>query len=165
MTMIWIDFAIIVLIIITLMAGLLRGLNQQAFSLIFWLLAVVVGLNFSVEFSVFLKTTVSHPPARIAASFALLFLITLITGELIGFLLGELVKKAQLTFTDRFGGMLLGVAHGMVAVTVLILLAGLSVLPNSAWWKQSLLIPPFQSIAIGLQSYIPTELKKYIHYR
>lgn len=162
--MIWIDFVIIALIIITLIAGLLRGLSQQAFSLIFWLLAIVVGLNFSVEFSVFLKTTVSHPHARIAASFALLFLITLITGEIIGLLLGELVKKAELSFSDRFGGMLFGVAHGMVAVTVLILLAGLSVLPNSAWWKQSILIPPFQSIAVWLQGHVPTELTQYLHY-
>jgi len=163
--MIWIDFAIIGLQCITLIAGLLKGFSQQAYSLMCWLLAVSVGLNFSPEFSMFLKSTISDSSAQMAASFAALCLITLTVGGLIRILLGELIKKSKLTVAERLGGMVVGIAHGMIFVAVLVMLAGLSVLPHSPWWKKSKLIPPFQSIVLGLHDRIPSELTKNVHYR
>lgn len=163
--MIWIDFAIIGLLCLTLIAGLLKGFSQQAFSLMCWLLAISVGLSFSSEFSMFLRSTISDPLAQMAASFVALCLITLTVGGLIRILLGELVKKSGLTTAERLGGMVIGAAHGTLFVVVLVMLAGLSVLPHSPWWKQSKLIPPFQVIVVGLHNHMPSELTKNVHYR
>ena len=112
--MIWIDYVIIGLVSIGLIIGLLRGFSLEVFSLVFWVLATGVGLSFSREFSVFLESTISNSLPKIAASFTLLFLITLIVGGLIRMLLGESIKKSELTFTDRLGGMIFGVVtrHG-----------------------------------------------------
>ncbi|MGZ8151737.1 MAG: CvpA family protein [Methylovulum sp.] len=162
--MIWIDFAIIGLISIYSLSGLLRGFSLVVFSVINWVLAAAVALVFCLDFSVFLAAKIIDPTARIAVSFAILFLLTLIVGILIRFLLGELVNKNQLNFIDRFGGMLFGVAHGMIAVTLIIMLAGLSVLPDSPWWGESKMIPPFQATAIWMNNHIPSELAKLIHY-
>ncbi|MFZ2312084.1 MAG: CvpA family protein, partial [Methylobacter sp.] len=118
--MIWIDFAIIGLISISLITGLLNGLIKEVFSLGFWLLAVGVGLSFSRDLSGFLVSVISSPAARIAASFVILFVVTLILGGLISFILGALVKKTGLTFSDRLGGLIVGVARGMVVVTVIV---------------------------------------------
>ncbi len=91
--MIWIDYVIIGLVSIGLIIGLLRGFSLEAFSLAFWVLAIGVGFDFSLEFSVFLESTISNSFPKIAASFTLLFLITLIVGGLIRMLLGEAIKK------------------------------------------------------------------------
>lgn len=163
--MIWIDFAIIGLLSLALIMGLLKGLGRQAFSLVCWLLAVWVGLNFSQGFSFFLKAMISDPAAKMALSFVALCLITLMVGGLIRLLLGELVKKSNMNINDRLGGVLFGAAHGMVYVTILVMLAGLSVLPHSPWWKESKLIPPFQAIALWLREHVPSELTKNVHYR
>jgi len=163
--MIWIDYVIIGLVFIALIIGLLRGFSLEVFSLVFWMLATGVGLSFSREFSVFLESTISNSLPKIAASFILLFLITLIVGGLIRMLLGEAIKKSELTFTDRFGGMIFGVLHGMVVVVVLVMLAGLTALPDDLWWKESKLLPPFQVCAIWLRDHIPSGLAEYIHYR
>jgi len=160
--MIWIDFAIIGLIFITLIAGLLRGFRQEAFSLIVWLLAVWIGLSFSRDFSALLQTSVTHPAARIAASFTALLLLTLVIGGLIGFLLG--VNQNSLSIIARMGGMMLGVVHGMIVVTIVIMLAGLTPLPDDPWWKESKLLPPFQSVAMWLRDHIPSGMAEYIHY-
>lgn len=163
--MIWIDFAIAGLLCLALIMGLLKGFSRQAFSLVCWLLAVWVGLSFSLGFSSFLKSTITDPAARMAISFVALCLITLMVGGLIRLLLGELVKKSNLNINDRLGGVLFGAAHGMVFVTILVMLAGLSVLPHSPWWKESKLIPPFQAITLWLRDHIPSELTKNVHYR
>jgi membrane protein required for colicin V production len=80
-------------------------------------------------------------------------------------LLGESIKTTKLTFTERLGGMIIGVFRGMVIVVVLVMLAGLTALPNDLWWKESKLLPPFQIGAIWLRDHIPSGLAEYVHYR
>jgi membrane protein required for colicin V production len=163
--MIWIDFAIIGLISISLLTGLLRGFSQGLYSLMNWVLATAVSLTFSREFALLIKLPLSAPSARIAASFALLFSITLVVGGLIRLLLGGLVKRNRLTIIGHLGGMVIGCAHGIVVVTIMVMLSGLSVLPQSRWWQESKLLPPFQTSALWLCEHVPSELAKHVLYQ
>jgi len=162
--MIWVDYAIVGLVLISSIIGLLRGFVREAFSLVIWIVAIWVGLTFSREFSFFLEGVITYPSARIASAFAILFLVTLILGALISFLLGELVKKTGLTGSDRFAGMIFGIARGLVVVAIVIMLAGVTPLPEDSWWKESILIPPFQSLALWLRDHVPSGLAGYVNY-
>ncbi len=162
--MIWIDYTILGLILISSIIGLFRGLVREAFSLIIWVFAIWVGLTFSRQFSSFLENVISIPSARIAVAFSILFIVTLILGAIISFLLGELVKKTGLTGSDRFAGMIFGVVRGMIVVAMVVMLAGLTPLPEDSWWKESVLIPPFQSLAVWLRDHIPSGLAGYVSY-
>ena len=86
-------------------------------------------------------------------------------GRLIQWLLGEAIKKTTLTVTDRLGGMIFGVLRGTVVVVVLVMMAGLTALPNDVWWKESKLLPSFQTCATWWLDHIPSALAEYIHYR
>lgn len=163
--MIWIDFAMIGLVLISSIIGLFRGFVREAFSLVTWVVAIWVGLTFSRGFSDFLENFISYPSARIALSFAILFFITLILGSFIGYLLGALIRKTGLTGTDRFLGIIFGIARGVLVVAILVVLAGLTPLPEDPWWRESKLIPPFQSIAVWMRSHIPGGLAGYINYQ
>ena len=163
--MTWIDVTFIGLVFISLVTGLLRGFIKEVFSLVFWFLAIWVGLMFGRDFSGFLESTISHPSIRIVASFIALFAITLSLGGLIGFLLSVLTKKTGLTFMDRFGGMVFGAIRGLTVVTVVVILAGLTPLPKDSWWTESRLIPPFQLLAIWLRDHFSSGMAEYISYR
>jgi membrane protein required for colicin V production len=52
-------------------------------------------------------------------------------------------------------GPIFGLLKGGAIVTVLVLLAGLTPLPQNAWWKQSVLLPRFQQAAVWLQGRLP----------
>lgn len=133
--------------------------------MLIWVVAIWIGLTYSREFSAYLETFITYPSARIAASFAVLFLLTLVVGSVISFLLGELVKKTGLSGSDRFAGMIFGVARGMVVVSILVVLGGLTPLPHDPWWKESKLIPPFQSLALWLRDNIPSGMAGYVDFR
>ena len=163
--MIWVDYAVSVLVIASALIGLLRGFVKEAFALVTWVIAIWVGMQYSRDFAVLLQDTISYPSARIAASFGLLFFMTLILGALISFILNQLIEKTGLTGSDRLLGMLFGIIRGAVLVSLMVMLAGITPLPEDPWWKQSLLIPPFQSLAIWLKDHIPSGLMGYIHYR
>ena len=163
--MIWIDYAIIGLIGISAMIGLFRGFVREALSLTTWALAFWVGLSFSRDFSIYLKPVIDLPSARMAASFVILFLLTLILGGLIVYLLAQLVDKTGLTGSDRLAGLLFGIGRGIVVVAVIVLLAGLTPLPADPWWKDSQLIAPFQSVALWLRDQLPAGVAGKIDYR
>lgn len=163
--MIWIDYAIVGLVLISAIIGLIRGFIKEAFALFTWIVAIGVGLHYSRDFAVLLQNVISYPSARIATAFILLFFMTLILGSLISFILNHLIEKTGLTGTDRLVGMLFGITRGAVLVSVMVMLAGITPLPEDPWWKQSLLIPPFQSLALWLKDHIPSDLAGYIHYR
>jgi len=161
---VWVDYTIVGLIAISLLIGLARGFVKEAFSLLTWGVAFWVALNFSRELSLLLQSHVALPSARVAVAFLLLFLGTLMVGSVLTFLLGELVKTTGLTGSDRFAGMIFGLARGLLVVSALVLLAGLTPLPEDPWWRESQLIPPFQKLALWLRAQTPASVAGYIQY-
>lgn len=163
--MIWIDYSIACLVMVSALIGLFRGFIKEAFALLIWIVAIGIGMHYCRDFAILLQDSISYPSARIAVAFAILFFMTLLLGSLISFILNQLIEKTGLTGTDRLLGMLFGVIRGAVLVALLVMLAGITPLPEDPWWKQSLLIPPFQSLAIWLKDHIPSDLTGYIHFR
>jgi membrane protein required for colicin V production len=161
----WVDYAICGVILLSAMMGLWRGFIKEAFALCAWVAAIWVGVNYTRDFLVLVHKLISYPSARIATAFAVLFVMTLILASLISFLLNHLIEKTGLTGTDRLVGMLFGVARGAVLIAVMVMVGGVSPLPEDPWWKQSQLIPPFQSLAVWLKGHIPSELAGYINFR
>lgn len=137
---------------------------REAFSLLAWIVAVAVAIHFSRDFSTYFTSVISLPSARIAASFIILFLVTLILGGLLNFLLAELVEKTGLSGTDRLLGLLFGIARGAVVIAVLVMLGGLTPLPEDPWWNEAQLIQPFESLAIWLRGFIPDSMAGYLTY-
>lgn len=165
MPLIWIDYGIIGLVALSAVVGLLRGFIREAFSLLTWIVAVWVGLTFSHDFAPLLEKHVQIPSVRLAAAFAILFVATLLVGGLVSYLLTQLVQMTGFTGTDRLLGLLFGVARGTLLVSVLVLLAGVTPLPKDPWWTESVLIPPFQKLALWLREQLPAGLAGYVTYR
>lgn len=163
--MIWIDYVLTGLIALSAIAGLLTGIKQQSFSLGCWLIAAGVGFGFSREFTFLLPVSITDPAARLAAGFVVLCVATVLLGAIIGKLLGEVIISTRLTLLDRLGGIILGITHGGLWITLIVIVAGLSVLPYSPWWHKAKLLPPFQTIALWLHQHFPSYLLENIHYR
>jgi membrane protein required for colicin V production len=162
--LVWVDWCILGLIAVSALIGLVRGLLREAFSLGLWGCAIWVGMQYSGQFSAYLDRVAALPSARVALAFAILFLGTLMFGGMLIFLLGKLIETAGLSGTDRLAGMLFGVARGMLFTAVLVLLAGLTPLPQDPWWKASKLIPPFQSLALWLRGQLPQHLANSVKF-
>ena len=162
--LIWVDYCMIGLIGLSALVGLIRGLIRELFSIALWSAAIWLGLRFSRHFSGYLEPAIPIPSARGVAAFLAVFLATLLSGGLLGFLLGKLVDSTGLSGTDRLAGLVFGVGRGMLIIAVLVLLAGLTPLPQDPWWKQSTLIPPFQALAMWLRDQLPAGLASYVKY-
>lgn len=155
--MIWVDYVILGIVGLSALISLVRGFVREALSLVIWIAAFWIAWTFFRELAVLLDW-LSVPSVRLGISFAILFIVTLIVGALVSFLVGQLVEKTGLSGTDRLIGVLFGATRGALLVAVLVLLAGLTPFPDDPWWQESHLIGYFQELAVWLKTLLPPDI-------
>ena len=154
----WADYLIVIVIALSMLIGLWRGLLREVISLATWIAAFAIAFLFAEDGAAHLTPYLDLPSLRVAAAFGGLFLATLLIGGLVGILAAQLVDYTGLTGTDRMLGMVFGFGRGAIIVAILVLAAGLTPLPNDPWWRQSVLLPHFQETALWLRGGLPPEL-------
>ncbi|BDY06107.1 bacteriocin production protein [Ferrimonas sp. YFM] len=144
--MVWIDYAILGVVGLSVLISLVRGFAREAMSLVVWLLAFLISSRFYEDLAVYL-TQIDDPMLRNGASIAVLFVATLILGGLLNYLVGQMVDRTGLTGTDRLLGVVFGAARGaLVVAAALFFLDSFTPAASSDWWRDSLLIPEFKVV-------------------
>jgi len=162
--MTWVDYIILGVIALSVIISLLRGLLKEVMALVVWVAACAVAFVFTDDVEGLLSGSVDIPSARLAISFGLLFLITLIIGGLTNYLLGQMIEKTGLSGTDRFFGIFFGLARATVLLTAIVMLAGLTPLPKDHWWQQSRLLPVFETLAVYAGGFLPDQVHRYLKF-
>jgi len=139
----WADWLILAVICISALISLKRGFVKEALSLATWLAAFVVARTFSFSFATLLVNYIDTYSLRLGAAFFLLFVLTLLVGALINYLITSLVKITGLTGTDRLLGMAFGLARGALLIIVAVALLKVTPIAEDTWWRESYLVPRF----------------------
>ncbi len=163
--MIWIDYILLAIILVSALLSLWRGFVREALSLASWIAAMWIALVFFHDLADWLARWIETPSVRDVVAFGVLFIVTVMVGGLISYLAGQLVAKTGLTATDRVLGVVFGVARGIVIIAVMVLLAGLTALPQDPWWQQSLLLGHFQELALWIKSFLPEDIARNIQFQ
>ncbi|NNM58639.1 MAG: CvpA family protein [Legionellales bacterium] len=151
----WVDYLIIALIAFSVFISLIRGFVRETLSLITWVAAFLVAFNFGNTLGDLFQNHVSSQTSRLIIGSVILFIGTLIIGAIVNYLISSLVEKTGLSSTDRVLGVALGGARGVLIVSILILLASYTSIPNEQPWKSSLLIPHFETCSNWIQGFVP----------
>ncbi|MEJ8566820.1 CvpA family protein [Elongatibacter sediminis] len=151
----WPDYAILATIVISLLVGALRGFMKEVFSLVTWAAAFVVAYRFSGDVAALMEPHVSLPSVRTAMGFAGLFLLVLVVGGLLNYLIGLLVETTGLTGTDRLLGGAFGAARGLAIVVAFLLIAGFTPIPKDPWWQSSAMIARLMPLVLWTTQYLP----------
>jgi membrane protein required for colicin V production len=153
--MVWIDYCILAVVALSILISLLRGFVKEAISLGTWVLAFWLALTFAGRLAEWFVGSVASTALRYMLAFAILFVAVLILGAIINYVVSTLVEKTGLSGTDRLIGAIFGFARGLVVVAALVLLAGLTRLPESDVWHQSRFVPYVQPITAWLRHVLP----------
>lgn len=164
MAIAWIDVVIISLVVLSAILSLFRGFVKEALALITWLVALWVAMAFYEELATWLSQWIAVPSAQKVTAFALLFICVLLLGAMVNYLAGKLVDKTGLTGTDKMLGVVFGIARGAVIVAILVLLAGLTPVPQDPWWQESQFLGYFEQLAMWMRDFLPSEIANNITY-
>lgn len=134
------DIVILIVILLSSVIGLVRGLFKELLSLVVWFSAVLLALFFSTPVGDTLAGQIDDEAVRRVVGFFIIFIATLIGGAILRVLVKQMITSTGLTGTDRFLGFLFGSARGVLLCIVALI--GLKSIPVEAdWWYESQIIP------------------------
>lgn len=158
----YIDYAILGIIAVSILVGVIRGFAIEAFSLAVWAAAFLVAFQYSGALALQLEGHIELPSARIAPAFSGLFLAVLLIGGMLTSLVGKLVEKTGLSGTDRLLGGVFGGVRGLFLVIALMLVAGLTPVPQDPWWQSSRSIQSLLPLAEWSAQFLPDYILEYM---
>ncbi|CAA0118451.1 Colicin V production protein [Halioglobus japonicus] len=136
------DWAIIVILGLSILLSLWRGFIREAASLAGWIAAFIIANMFVNEMAALLSQWIANVTGRYVAAYALLFAGTLVVVGILGNIGAQLVRATGLTVLDRILGTAFGFARGIIIVLVLVyLLRQLAPPQNLVWLDQAQLMP------------------------
>jgi membrane protein required for colicin V production len=142
----WIDYAILAIIGLSALISLIRGFVREALSLVTWGCAFFIASHYYPFLASWL-TRFEQPMVKNGVAIALLFIVTLIIGAIVNYIIGTLVDKTGLSGTDRLLGVCFGLLRGILMVAaILFFLDSFTSLSKATEWSQSQLIPHFKVI-------------------
>ena len=158
------DLIVLLVLVLTVVRGLMRGMVDTLFSLAAWMLAFVSGKWGALMVAPLLPIGIETPAIRYFAGFSIVFLVVLIGVLLAGHALASLVKSVGLGGADKMLGGVLGLAKGLVILVGLTLAAGLTSLPRTEFWKQAALSGSLQATALRALPLLPADVAQQVRF-
>lgn len=158
----WVDGTILMVLGLSVLIGLWRGLITEVLSLVIWVLAFLAARLFGPSVAGLFSHYISSPTARLIIAYIICFPAVLIIGAIVRAIVKRLIWSTGMTGTDRLLGMGFGFARGVVLVALGVFLVSLTGFTHEAWWRQSVLLPQFQGVATWLGGEIPSNAKQYM---
>jgi len=162
--MTWLDYAVIGVFAVSLVAGAWRGLVREVLSILGWVIAFLAANLFAGPLGPAMPDAIPSPELRIAAAFVAVFVASLFATALVGLLLSKIVKAAGLGGVDRMLGAVFGAARGLLIVLAGTLVAGLSSVPQQAYWRDSASAPILTRAAETLKPLLPQSFAERLRY-
>ncbi|HET7308216.1 MAG TPA: CvpA family protein [Gammaproteobacteria bacterium] len=154
--MVWIDYFILAVVVLSILLSLMRGFVREAISLGTWIAAFWLALTFASQFSRWF-TAIESDAVRIILAFGILFVAVLIVGAVLNHLVSALVDKTGLSGTDRLLGAVFGFGRGLVFVAALVIVAQWTQLPKTQTWQHSRFMPYVDPVATWLRHVLPID--------
>ena len=159
----WADYIIFAVLGVSVLIGLWRGLISEVLALAVWAAAFWVAWTFGPSVAGYFEHSIQLPSARILVGYGICFLVVLIAGALLRFLVSKLVEGTGLSGTDRLLGMVFGFARGVLLVTLAVFLLGFTAFVRDPWWQESVLLPQFKGMAAWLGERVPDSVRHYLN--
>jgi membrane protein required for colicin V production len=136
-----VDYILVVLVAISGLVGVLRGFIREALSVLVWILALWGAARYGGQLGSLLGGVLEEPALQLWAGRTLTFVGILFAGSLLGWLVGYLIRNSAVTGTDRVLGLLFGLARGVIAIVLVVVVLEQAGFAAESWWQRSKLIP------------------------
>ncbi|MFK7858666.1 MAG: CvpA family protein [Granulosicoccus sp.] len=158
-----VDLLILAFIGLSAAMSFFRGVAHEALSLMVWVAAMLISLNYSANFATLLPIdSVQSALARATISGVVLFMGTLFLGGIIRVFVAHIFNNSKLRIFDRLLGVAFGALRGVIIFSLLVLAANLSPeLKRESWWQSSSLIPSLQVMAGFIHAQLPDSVGQH----
>ncbi len=133
----WVDIGLLAFLGISVLVGLARGVVFELLSLAGWLVAYLAGLWLTPELQPSIHIGDPGSSLNYGATFAIVFLVTLVLWSLGARLVRALIHATPLSLIDRVLGAGFGLLRGVVVLLVVTAVIGVSPWAKAVAWQRS----------------------------
>ena len=160
-----VDYAVLVLVLRSIGAGVLRGAIREVMNIAGWVLAYGIAHTFAADVAPLFSDWIGEPVGRTVLAWAAIFLVVVIVVSMVASLLSEVVRKLGLSGLDRAVGALIGLARGLLVLLALTLVVGLTKIPQSSIWKDAAVTPWLELAALYTRGLLPESVASKVRFR
>lgn len=135
-----IDIAILIIIALSSVLGLWRGLIKEMLALSIWIATFLLFRIYSEPLAELMSDMIENDYIRNATAFTLLLIAIMMIGALLHFMMSKLPTITGLQLINHSLGAVVGVAKGVIIVLVILFISNAFV-SETELWQQSQLIP------------------------
>ncbi len=158
------DYAVLAIAGVSVLLGVIRGFVREVIALASWVAAFVGASAYGGTLAPLLAQQIPDEKWRVLAAVVAVFVVVLVAVNVVALLASKLIKSAGLGVEDRVLGSVFGLVRGVLIVLVLVLGAGLTVLPRQPVWKDAMLAAPLEKLAELVKQWLPQGWAKNISY-
>ena len=158
------DYIVILILICSIVISTLRGLIKEILSLVSWVVAFVVANAYSGVLAGWLPAVVPGQITRLIIAFLVLFIGVRLIMALVMMAVDAVIKASGLSLADRGLGGLFGFARGCVLVLALVLVCGMTSMPQQAFWKNAIFSPLAETSARTVMPFLPASVSNHVQF-
>lgn len=159
------DYAVIATIVISILFGAWRGVVGEILALVAWVVAFFVARTEANMVALWLVVHIADAGIRFPAAYVIIFVGVLLLFGIARTVISMLLSAVGLGLLDRLLGVFFGIFRGVLVVLAGVMVAGMTPLPKSAWWQESVLAPPLETAVLAARPWLPAEAVKRIRFR
>jgi membrane protein required for colicin V production len=150
-----IDYALLGVLLLSILMGAMRGLLREAIALVSWLAALIFAWTLAPSVEPYLGQWVAqYPQLQTWLARAIVATIILVFGAILGAVAGYFIRLSIFSGLDRLLGTVFGALRGVVILGVLAMLGQQLHLDAETWWKTSVLMPSVTDVADFLRGLV-----------
>ena len=157
------DHLFAIILLISGAVGYFRGFIRESIAFLAWLVGLWLAWHFAYLVNPWLGGALAEPGVREWTGRAIVLLLVLLLGALIGSIVSHFARRAVgLAAMDRVLGAVFGLARGAVIVGLLVLAGRAVNLDLEPWWDRTRSMPAAAAVANWLERYAqPAAIELY----
>lgn len=158
------DYLVLFVLVCSIVISTLRGLVKEILSLLSWIVAFMVANAYGEELAKWLPDAIPGSTTRLIVAFLALFIGVRLLMMLLNMAIDAVLKASGLTLADRGLGGLFGLARGLVIVLAVVLVCGMTAVPQQPFWKEALFSPLAETAARTVKPFLPGDVARHVQF-
>ncbi len=158
----WVDWALLAVLLVSVLVGLVRGLVFEVLSLLGWVAAFVATQAWSAEVALHVPVGAPGSALNHGAAFAIVFVLALIAWMLAAKLIRLIVHATPLTLIDRTLGGVFGFVRALVLLLAVAMVVSFTPAVRAAPWQASHGAAWLGVLLSGLKPVLPPAVSRHL---
>ncbi|WP_108444558.1 CvpA family protein [Halomonas denitrificans] len=146
MTLTWIDWIFVAVLVVTGLAGFMRGLVREALGLAAWIIALLAARLLAPPVAQLFTGVIDSADGRLVLAFVLVIFAVILLCGLVIRMVHAAVEWVGMGLLNRVTGTAFGLAKGTAILVLATLLMGLTPLVQLQAWQEAALRPTFERL-------------------